>query len=135
MIPASTRVLTQESRSRISSKQACGPPNWIRSFGKRNLGYCTQSSIFSKNETAAGVALLHEQGRVSWRSLDPQQRMEAIAKQYAANPTSTIIVSPDNASRMAINQAVRQELQAAGIVSSDRTFLPGADAAIGHDGR
>jgi hypothetical protein len=49
--------------------------------------------------------------------------MEAIAKQYAANPNSTIVVSPDNASRIALNQAIRQELQAAGIVTpTDHSF-------------
>ena len=37
-------------------------------------------------------------------------------KSYAAHPENTLIVSPDNASRRAINQAVRQELQALGIV-------------------
>ena len=47
--------------------------------------------------------------------VDPQQRIAAIAKSYAAHPENTIIVSPDNASRRAINQAVRQELQALGV--------------------
>ena len=93
----------------------------------------------SKNETTAGVALLHEQGRVT-EIVDPQQRTEAIAKQYASNPSGTIIVSPDNASRMAINQAVRQELQSAGIVSSTehsfrvltpRSDMTGVDRALG----
>ena len=37
-------------------------------------------------------------------------------KSYAAHPENTLIVSPDNASRRAINQAVRQELQALGVV-------------------
>jgi conjugative relaxase-like TrwC/TraI family protein len=85
---------------------------------------------FSRNETAAGVALLQQQGRVT-EITDPQQRIEAIAKQYAANPTSTIIVSPDNASRLLLNQAVRQELQAAGIVTatehSFRVLAPRSD--------
>ena len=71
----------------------------------------------SKNETAAGVALLQQQGRVT-EIADPQQRIDAIAKQYAANPDRTLIVSPDNASRVEINQAVRRELQALGTVES-----------------
>jgi conjugative relaxase-like TrwC/TraI family protein len=76
----------------------------------------------SRNETAAGVALLHQQGRIT-EITDPQQRMETIAKQYAANPDNTIIVSPDNASRLALNQAVSQELRAAGIVTgTDHSF-------------
>ncbi|MGB7267422.1 MAG: conjugal transfer protein, partial [Terracidiphilus sp.] len=39
-----------------------------------------------------------------------------IAKSYTAHPENTLIVSPDNASRREINQAVRQELQALGLV-------------------
>jgi conjugative relaxase-like TrwC/TraI family protein len=72
---------------------------------------------FSKNETAAGVSLLQQQGRVT-EIRDPQKRVEAIAKDYIARPEGTIIVSPDNASRLAINQTVRQELQAAGTLST-----------------
>src|SRR5260370_15449828 len=69
----------------------------------------------SKGEVAEGIALLQQQGCVS-EIADPQQRIAAIAKNYAALPDDTIIVSPDNASRRAINQAVRGELQALGIV-------------------
>jgi conjugative relaxase-like TrwC/TraI family protein len=72
----------------------------------------------SKNETAAGIALLGQQGRIT-EIADPQQRMEAIAKQYAANPEKTLVVSPDNASRLEINQAVRRELQALGVVENE----------------
>ena len=69
----------------------------------------------SKNETTVGVALLSQQGRIT-EIVDPQERIAAIAKNYAARPENTLIVSPDNASRRAINQAVRQELQALGVV-------------------
>src|SRR6185312_11200358 len=41
-----------------------------------------------------------------------------IEKSYAERPENTLIVSPDNASRRAINQAVRQELQALGVVDT-----------------
>jgi conjugative relaxase-like TrwC/TraI family protein len=91
----------------------------------------------SKNETAIGVQMLQQQGRVT-EIVDPQQRIEAIAKNYAAHPENTIIVSPDNASRRAINQAVRQELQAHGIVEAEnhpmrvltpRSDMTGADRA------
>jgi conjugative relaxase-like TrwC/TraI family protein len=75
----------------------------------------------SKNKTAVGVQMLQEQGRVT-EIVDAQQRIEAIAKNYAARPENTLIVSPDNASRRAINQAVRQELQSLGVV--DKTDHP-----------
>jgi conjugative relaxase-like TrwC/TraI family protein len=76
----------------------------------------------SKGEIVQGITMLQQQGRVT-EIADPQQRIEAIAKSYAARPENTIIVSPDNASRREINQAVRMELQALGIVhSADHTM-------------
>jgi conjugative relaxase-like TrwC/TraI family protein len=71
----------------------------------------------SNNETAIGVELLSQQGRIT-EIVDPQERIAAIAKSYAERPENTLIVSPDNASRRAINQAVRQELQTLSIVDS-----------------
>ena len=71
----------------------------------------------SNNETAVGVEMLSQQGRIR-EIVDPQERVAAIAKDYASHPENTLIVSPDNASRRAINQAVRQELQALGVVDS-----------------
>jgi conjugative relaxase-like TrwC/TraI family protein len=71
----------------------------------------------SNNETAIGVEMLSQQGRIT-EIVDPQERIAAIAKSYAERPENTLIVSPDNASRRAINQAVRQELQALGVVNS-----------------
>ena len=77
----------------------------------------------SKNDTAEGVAMLQKQGRVT-EVVDREARITAIAKDYAAKPECTIIVSPDNASRREINKAVRTELQASGAVSMDSHFLP-----------
>jgi conjugative relaxase-like TrwC/TraI family protein len=75
----------------------------------------------SINETAAGVQMLGQQGRIT-EIKDSKERIAAIAKSYAERPENTLIVSPDNASRRALNQAVRQELQALGIV--DKTDHP-----------
>ena len=88
----------------------------------------------SKGEIAAGVDMLQQQGRVT-EIADPQQRIEAIAKSYAAHPENTIIVSPDNASRREINQAVRAELQAVGRRGFHRPCHARADAALRHDRR
>jgi conjugative relaxase-like TrwC/TraI family protein len=91
----------------------------------------------SKNETAIGVQMLQQQGRVT-EIVDPQQRIEGIAKNYAVRPENTIIVSPDNASRRAINQAVRHELQTLGMLDKEdhsmrvltpRSDMTGADRA------
>src|SRR5579875_3480012 len=84
----------------------------------------------SRGEIAEGVALLEQQGRVT-EIADAQQRIAAIAKSYAASPESTIVVSPDNASRRQINQAVRSELQALGTVATEdhtmRVLVPRSD--------
>ena len=77
----------------------------------------------SRNETAEGVFMLKEQGRVQ-QIVDREERIGAIAKDYAAKPEGTIIVSPDNASRRELNKAVRTELQRAGAVSFDDQHLP-----------
>ena len=73
---------------------------------------------FAKNETAIGVSLLQQQGRVT-EIPDNAQRIEAIAKDYAAKPENTLVVSPDNASRREINDAIRTELKGSGVVSRD----------------
>jgi conjugative relaxase-like TrwC/TraI family protein len=72
----------------------------------------------SNNETAVGVEMLAQQGRIT-QIEDPQERIAAIAKNYAIHPENTLIVSPDNTSRLAINEAVRQELQMLGIVDKN----------------
>jgi conjugative relaxase-like TrwC/TraI family protein len=91
----------------------------------------------SKNETEMGVRMLQQQGRVT-EIADAEQRISAIAKSYAARPENTIIVSPDNASRRALNQEVRHELQKVGSLDKEdrsirvltpRSDMTGADRA------
>ena len=56
------------------------------------------------------------------------ERIAAIAREYAKSPESTLVVSPDNRSRMEINERIHTELQGAGIVSNTehhiRTLVP-----------
>jgi ATP-dependent exoDNAse (exonuclease V) alpha subunit len=84
----------------------------------------------SRGEVAEGISLLEQQGRITEIS-DPQKRIASISRNYAEKPDNTIIVSPDNASRRAINQTVRQELQALGKVDkqdhSMRVLTPRSD--------
>ena len=78
----------------------------------------------AKGETLQGIKMLDEQGRIT-QIADPKERITAIAKDYAAQPENTIIVSPDNRSRQLINEAVRSELQNAGRLAGEaRTFSP-----------
>ncbi len=72
----------------------------------------------ANNEIQKGVALLAEQGRVT-EVADTGQRIAAIAKDYAANPHNTIVVSPDNRSRQQINEAVRVELRQNGTLAAN----------------
>ena len=89
----------------------------------------------AKGETVKGIEMLAQQGRIT-QITDPNERIAAIAKDYAANPDRTIIVSPDNRSRQLINEAVRGELQKAGKLESEdhkfsilshRSDMTGAD--------
>ncbi len=70
------------------------------------------------NETEQGIALLAQQGRVT-QLASATDRIVAIAKDYAAKPENTIIVSPDNKSRQQINEAVRVELVKTGLLAED----------------
>ncbi len=84
----------------------------------------------SNNETATGVSLLQQQGRIT-EIPNAEARIQAIARDYAAKPDGTIIVSPDNASRRDINRAVRVELQATRRVDPENhslaTLIPRSD--------
>jgi conjugative relaxase-like TrwC/TraI family protein len=89
----------------------------------------------ANGETVQGIALLAEQGRVT-EIPNGRDRIAAIAKDYAAQPENTIIVSPDNRSRQQINEAVRVELRRSGALTNDggvfrtlshRSDMTGAD--------
>jgi conjugative relaxase-like TrwC/TraI family protein len=76
----------------------------------------------ASGETVQGIALLAEQGRVT-EIPNGQDRIAVIARDYAAKPGNTIIVSPDNRSRQQINEAVRAELRKAGGLAEDGQTL------------
>ncbi len=76
-------------------------------------------NYLAKGETEKGIEKLAQQGRIT-QVADPNERIAAIAKDYAANPERTIIVSPDNRSRQEINRAVRIELQEAGKLETEQ---------------
>jgi conjugative relaxase-like TrwC/TraI family protein len=89
----------------------------------------------ANNETAKGIAMLAEQGRVT-EIPNGCDRIAAIARDFAANPENTIIISPDNRSRQQINEAVRVELRRNGTLAEDdrifrtlshRSDMTGAD--------
>jgi conjugative relaxase-like TrwC/TraI family protein len=91
----------------------------------------------AQGDTETGLALLHEQGRIR-EVPNKQERIGEIARSYADAPSGTLIVSPDNASRRQINEAVRTELQQRGLLGRTeqsisvlvpRSEVTGADRA------
>jgi len=89
----------------------------------------------ARNNTQQGIDMLASQGRVI-EIHDKQERIAAIARDYAALPADTIIVSPDNLSRQQINEAVRAELLQNGMLAENgqrfrtlthRSDMTGAD--------
>lgn len=86
--------------------------------------------MLARGQTAAAIEALQEHGRVK-QVVDPQDRIQAIARNYVASPERTLIVSPDNASREELNQAVRQELKATGALRPEdhsfRVLIPRQD--------
>ena len=72
----------------------------------------------TNNETEKGIALLALQGRIT-EVRTGADRIAAIARDYAAKPEDTIIVSPDNRSHQQINEAVRGKLLEKGTLAAD----------------
>jgi len=84
----------------------------------------------AQGEVREAVQNLDQQGRVH-EIPNHGERITAIAKEYANSPERTLVVSPDNRSRMEINERIHVELQSRGIVSGEenriRTLVPRQD--------
>ena len=76
----------------------------------------------ANKDVRSAVQLLEGQGRVK-EIKDPTQRMRAIADDYRARPEGTLVVSPDNASRQALNGMIRASLQDDGWVEKTEVRL------------
>jgi ATP-dependent exoDNAse (exonuclease V) alpha subunit len=78
-------------------------------------------------QVGAAVESLDRQGRVH-EVKGHEERISAIAGEYAKSPESTLVVSPDNRSRAEINQKIHDELQSRGVVSHEehsvQTLVP-----------
>ncbi len=70
----------------------------------------------ARGEVREAVQGLERQGRVH-EIAGRDDRITAIAKEYAKSPEGTLVVSPDNRSRVEINLAIRAEMQERGVVS------------------
>jgi len=84
----------------------------------------------ARGEVREAVQDLARQGRVH-EIQGHDERIAAIAKEYAKSPENTLVISPDNRSRMEINERVHAELQRSGLVSNEehsiRTLVPRQD--------
>jgi len=84
----------------------------------------------ARGEVREAVQNLERQGRIH-EIQDHDERIAAIAKEYAQSPENTLVISPDNRSRMEINERVHAELQRSGLVSNEehriRTLVPRQD--------
>ncbi len=60
----------------------------------------------------AGQSRLHEES-------NSRERYRQIAQAYAASPKGTLVVSPDNESRMQLNAAIRSEMRRQGILRTE----------------
>ena len=72
----------------------------------------------ARGEVGAAVKKLDEQGRVH-EFKGREERIDAIAKEYAKSSESTLVVSPDNRSRTEINTRIHAELQQRGVVGKE----------------
>jgi conjugative relaxase-like TrwC/TraI family protein len=71
----------------------------------------------AQRDVIGAVKTLFEQGRVT-EIADDEDRLTAIAADYVSNPRRTLVISPANKERVAINSIIHRQLQAQGLISS-----------------
>jgi ATP-dependent exoDNAse (exonuclease V) alpha subunit len=81
----------------------------------------------ARGQVGAAIEGLDRQGRVH-EVKGREERISAIAREYAKSPERTLVVSPDNVSRTEINQRIHAELQSRGSVGKEehrvQTLVP-----------
>jgi len=85
---------------------------------------------FARGEVSSGIQALAKQGRITEIG-DAAERIRVIARSFVENPENTLVISPDNASRRQLNDAIRTELQSRGRVGAEnhlfRVLIPQQD--------
>ena len=85
---------------------------------------------FARGEVSSGIQALAKQGRITEIG-DAAERIRVIARSFVENPENTLVISPDNASRRQLNDAIRTELQSRGRVAAEnhlfRVLIPQQD--------
>jgi len=81
----------------------------------------------ARGDVREAIDNLDQQGRIH-EVPGHEERISAIAKEYAKSPEKTLVVSPDNRSRKEINERIHVELQGTGLVRGEeypsRTLVP-----------
>ena len=72
----------------------------------------------SHGDVRGAIQQLDAQGRVH-EITDREERFRAIAHEYVKNPEGTLVVSPDNQSRMDINHVIHRAMQTGGQVDHE----------------
>src|ERR1700677_3852800 len=89
----------------------------------------------ARGDVHGAVANLEQQGRVH-EIVVREERLGAIAREYAREPQCTLVISPDNESRRELNTLIHRQMQARGDVNPEehklrvldsRNELTGAD--------
>lgn len=70
----------------------------------------------AKRDVIGAVKTLFEQGRVT-EIVDDEDRLRAIASDYVSNSKRTLVISPANEERVALNALIHQQRQTQGTVS------------------
>src|SRR6266498_2163969 len=73
--------------------------------------------LLSQKEVLAAVTMLESQGRIT-EIKDDFERLNSIACDFVNNPKATLIISPANSERVAINSIIHRQLQERGLVSA-----------------
>ncbi len=71
----------------------------------------------AKRDVIGAARTLFEQGRVT-EIVDDEDRLRAIANDYVSNSKRTLVISPANQERVAINSIIHRQLQTEGVVSN-----------------
>jgi conjugative relaxase-like TrwC/TraI family protein len=76
----------------------------------------------ARGDIHGAVANLDQQGRVH-EIVVREERLGAIAREYARVPQGTLVISPDNESRRELNTLIHREMQARGYVNPEEHRL------------
>jgi conjugative relaxase-like TrwC/TraI family protein len=76
----------------------------------------------ARGDVHGAVANLDQQGRVH-EIVSREERLDAIAREYAREPQGALVISPDNESRRELNTLIHREMQARGDVNPEEHKL------------